>query len=97
MDADLTKVMLTGGLSSLGRQGPKRNNGEALFSRETTMPALQLIQQIAARGPQVVDVLTRLDAQVHEVIQEDNGPVDQEFLELTLHGLLRSHGCTAVQ
>ena len=41
MDADLTEVVLVGGLRSLGRKGPKRDNGEALFSRQTTMPALQ--------------------------------------------------------
>ena len=88
MDADLPQMLALRGLSPLGRQGPEGDYGEAFFRGHRAMAPFQLIQERSSCGPQAMNILTGLDSQVHEVIEEVDRPVDQELLQHALHGLI---------
>ena len=44
------------------------------------MAPFQLLEERTACGPQAMHILTGLDSQVHEVIEEVDRPVDQQLL-----------------
>ena len=84
MNANLLQLLALGGLSTLGGQHPEGDYSEALLRSHCAMAAFELVQQCTPGRPQALNIFTRLDTQVHEVVDEGCRPIDQKVLQQAL-------------
>lgn len=90
MNANLLQLLALGGLSTLGGQRPEGDYSKALLRSHCAVVAFELVQQCPPGLPKALNIFTRLDTQVHEVVDEGCRPIDQKVLQQALHGLIRS-------